>query len=184
MIYVPQYSFPTPEGFRDLDFDHYYDSDPASGPLYLPQLSPGPGDPNPILNIPLRIDADAPFLWRGIKFEGTPGLGPDASSPTSFANFGVRLRDPWGNYFCPDNDFVPVWLFGYQPQESSLGLGLAPGNTMEPETECPPQSVVYLDIFSYDTIPWHTGGPGKVWLTGVKRYSDVAQSCGEGSICG
>ncbi len=96
-------------------------------------------------------------------------------------NFGIRLRDPFGNFFCPDDAFVPVWLRAYQPQDAAE-LGGGPGCLFEPETECPPQSIVYLDIYSFDTVPWSSGGPGRVWLTGVKRWKEGG-ACGGEVIC-
>lgn len=168
MIYVPQYTAPTPEGFRDVDFDHFYDALPSSGPYYLPQLALTVGDPNPVLNIPLRIDPDAPFIWRGIKI--------------GIHNIGIRLRDPWGNFLCPDNQFVPMFLFSAAAVRQGTGES-GPGCVIEPETECPPQSVIYVDLFSFEAVPWTLGGPNQILLTGVKRYRQD-QGCTDGGLCG
>ncbi len=122
MSYAPQFYAPTPDGFRDVDFDHYYDALPSSGSLYLPQLDPAPGDTSPILNIPLRIDADAPFILRSFGTEHS-----------ALRNFGVRLRDPFGNFLTPEDLFVPVWLFFTACASDPPSGGTAPLPVVEPE---------------------------------------------------
>lgn len=165
---TPQFVAPTPEGYRDVDFDHFYDSLPSSGPLYLPQLNPTIGDPSPILNIPLRIDADAPFILRSMAFERSALL-----------NFSVRLRDPFGNFLMPDDQFIPSWLFFTPSNADPNGGGCAPLPVIDPEIYCPPQSVIYLDIATLSTSTWAGGSPGRLILRGVKRYK-----LGDGSACG
>ncbi len=164
-LYKPQYQFPTPAGFRDMDFDHYYDSQ------VLPQLVRIPGDQNPTLNIPFKLDPDAPFLWRGFKFFS---FEPELVSADNWPNYGVRFKDPYGNPLCPPDQFVPVWLFGMPPQDYPIeGSGppcLLPGGE---EIYCPASGVIYMDIFSYDTTPWTRGGPNMVQLAGVKRYPEA-----------
>ena len=61
MIYRPQFAYSTPEGFEDVDFDHYFSAATIFG------LDPGVGNPQEITNIPLTLDPDAIFCWRGIK---------------------------------------------------------------------------------------------------------------------
>jgi hypothetical protein len=156
MIYRPQFAYPTPEGFRDQEFEHYYDS------TVLPALNPTTAFPATLFDIPLTIDPDAKFMWRGVKFDHA-----------TISNFGVRFRDTRLNYL--SDDFVPVWLAFIPPSLTALSGGQ--GVTHEPEVICPKAGVVMIDIKSYDTVPWTTGGPQNVTLCGVKRYSLADCGC-------
>jgi hypothetical protein len=172
LIYRPQFAYPTPPGFRDQEFQFFYDSS------ILPQLDPQIGDPNPILSLPLTVDPDAPFYWRGVKINN-PLLG----------NYGLRFRDPFGNYLAcsalngnnsptpTSDDFVPAWLAYVIPSPSSLAGGMP--CIHEPEICCPAKSVVFVDLFSFDSVPWTTGGPKGIFLCGVKRYDERACGCNE-----
>ena len=190
MSYTPQFAFQTPEGFKDVDFDHFFDALPGPNQVLGLQVSSAI---NPVLNLGLRLDPDAPFLWRAIAFQPSPDTV--AGCPPSFysvGNFGVRLRDTQGNYLMPDGQFVPVWQLGIPPNglqpggASILGCGAFP--VIEPEIYCPAQSVIYLDLFSYDTVPWTTPGPVGIWLRGVKRFpadqSSVCSAAEGGASCG
>ena len=155
MIYRPQFAYPTPDGFRDQETEQFFDSQ-AFG-----LLNPQVGDPPIIYDIPLTLDPDADFRWRGEKFDHA-----------TLSNFGVRFRDCHLNYL--SDDFIPVWLVFIGPSLSARGGGQ--GITHEPEILCPATGVVMMDIKSFDTVPWTTGGPGNVTLCGVKRYN--LQNCG------
>jgi hypothetical protein len=154
MIYRPQFAFPTPEGFRDQEFEHYYDY------TTLPALA-GVG-PAKLYDIPLTIDPDAEFRWRGVKFDHT-----------TLANYGVRFRDTHLNYL--SDDFVPSYLAFIGPSTDARSGGQ--GVDAEPELICPASGEVTLDICSYDTTPWQSGGPGNVTLCGVKRYDLLTCGC-------
>ncbi len=147
MIYRPQFAYPTPDGFRDQDSDQFFDS------VAVPQLAAGGA--NPIYSIPLTLDPDAEFRWRGVKFDHV-----DA------ANIGVRFRDPWNNYL--SDDFIPIWLAFISPSSDELTGGQC--CVFEPEIICPAKSVVFVDFISYDTVPWLSGGPSPIVLCGVKRF--------------
>jgi hypothetical protein len=158
VIYRPQFAFPTPDGCRDQEAELFYDTQSNPG------LAVAPGDPAKIYNIPLTIDPDAEFLWRGVKFDHVKN-----------ANIGVRFRDPYGRYM--SDDFVPIWLCHISPSNTLTMGGQA--CIHEPEIVCPAASVVMVDFCSYDTTPWTSGGPSPVMLCGVKRYKlDAGCDCG------
>jgi hypothetical protein len=123
-VYRPQYAYdPTPEGFEDQDFDYYYD--PTNTPALSLTLTAG----IPILNIPLKTQDDAEFLWRGIQ----------ASGPS---DVGIRIHDPYGNYF--SDAFVPLTDYS--------GFGAAPhipGGSpvpLEPQSEFLRGVLLYVDV--------------------------------------
>ena len=160
MIYRPQFAYRTPKGFRDVEFEHFYDS------TTLAALAPVSGSVSPVYSIPLNIDPDAEFRWRGVKIDHLFSL-----------NVGLRFRDPYGNYL--SDDFVPVWL-AFIPPSLTIYTG-GQSCIHEPEIVCPASSVVLLDVCSYDTVPWSSRGLLSILLTGVKRYVDTCCECGE--IC-
>lgn len=121
---IPQFVYPTPDGFQDQDFVHYYDQ--LSEALLSSALSLSVG--SEIVGIPLTLQNDAPFLWRGVKVNG----------PT---NFGIRFRDQAGNYL--SEDYVPLPL-GYAPDLQAI-LGVPPV-VLEPEIPCHPGGVVWVDV--------------------------------------
>lgn len=153
MIYRAQFAFPTPPGFQDVESEQFFDFQSNPG------LSQSPPNPSPIYNIPLTLDPDAEFRWRGVKFDHTNN-----------ANIGFRFRDPYGNYMA--SDFVPVWLLFISPSNTLTTGG--PCNILEPEVICPKNSVIMLDVISYDATPWTSGGPSPICLYGVKRYPSGA----------
>jgi len=160
MIYHPQFVYRTPKGFRDVEFEVFYDL------TTLAALAPAPGSKSPVYDLPLNMDPDAEFRWRGVKTDHLLSL-----------NVGLRFRDPYGNYL--SDDFVPVWLAFIPPSLTAFTGGQS--CIHEPEIVCPASSVVLLDVCSYDTVTWSSGGLGSILLTGVKRYADTCCECGE--IC-
>ena len=126
MPYRPQFAYLTPPGAEDQDFDHYYDSGNTPG-LNIP-----PGN-MPISSIPLNIDPDADFLWRGLKIPMGGGLLP----------LFVRFRDPNTGRYLQD-DFVPAWNFAVNP--ASNGLNGGQSCVQESEIRCPRAGTVLLDI--------------------------------------
>jgi len=156
-LYRPQFAYPTPEGFTDQDCDQYFDgyNAPALGQT---------GGPDWYYNIPLQIDKDADFLWRGIKIP---------NQPVDILNLGIQLRDPSGRYLTAG--FVPVWLWGLQVSLND-GLTGGPGCILEPGIFCLKGSVILLD---YQNLT--TGGGAvdfAVVLIGVKRWQK-SLCCGE-----
>ena len=66
-----RFPYATPQGCRDEDFVYYFDG--SNVPLLLTNLGPGAE----IDYIPLPLDQDAPFYWRGWKvaMQYTVGIG-------------------------------------------------------------------------------------------------------------
>ena len=154
-MYRPQFAYPTPDGFVDEDFDHYYDN------LSVPLL--GGMKTQEVRNIPLQLDTDADFLWRGIKIPSA-----DANTPP---NIGIQLRAPDGRYIMAG--YVPIWLFGLQLSQNPNYNG--PGSILEPEIYCPRGSTILLNLFDFNNSNEEIG---VITLTGVKRWSKE-QCCGE-----
>src|ERR1035441_3040572 len=93
MAYRPHFAYKTPAGYVDerAEFPFDYRNLPLSAtPAYLTYRT----------NIPLRLDQDAEFRWRGISWEyPDPGLFYSGQ-------IAIRLRDCYGNYL--SNDFIPI----------------------------------------------------------------------------
>ena len=68
--YRPQFAYATPPGCRDEDFVYYFDG--SNVPLLAQNIGPG----MEIDYIPLPLDQDAPFYWRGWKvaMQFSPGI--------------------------------------------------------------------------------------------------------------
>jgi hypothetical protein len=141
-----------------VEFEHFFDF------TTLAALAPASGSASPVYSLPLNIDPDAEFHWRGVKVDHLLSL-----------NVGIRFRDTLGNYL--SDDFVPVWLAFISP--SLTAYTGAQSCIHEPEIVCPASSVILLDVCSYDTVPWSSGGLDSILLTGVKRYSNTSCECGE-----
>lgn len=124
MSYRPQFLYSTPEKFKDEDFIHYFDQHNTTQLNNALSLAAG----GTIIGIPLQLETDAPFFWRGLKIDGP-------------ANYAVRLRDPYGNYLT--DDYVPLPL-GFSPDAPTVAG--SPVIPMEPEVPCPAGSVILVDI--------------------------------------
>jgi hypothetical protein len=123
-VYRPQFPFFTPPLYRDKDAVQYFDQ--VSTPLLNSALNLAVG--GMILGIPLQLDADAPFTWRGIKVNGP-------------ANFALKFRDPYGNYLSDDWINIPL---EYGPEETSVyGSNVV---DIEPAIACPHASVILVDV--------------------------------------
>lgn len=123
-MYRPQFPYSVPDAFQDKDFVHYFDQ--SNTPQLNNALSLAVG--GMILGIPLQLQGDAPFDWRGIKVTGPNG-------------YAVRFRDTSNNYL--SNDWVPLDL-AVEPEETSVfGSLVIP---LEPEIPCPLGSVVLVDV--------------------------------------
>lgn len=123
-MYRPQFPCPTPKGFDDKDAVQYFDQ--TNTPQLNNALSLAAG--GFLLSIPLQLQSDAPFTWRGTKINGP-------------SNFAVRFRDPYGNYL--NSDWVPLPL-DYAPDEPAV-FGSLP-IVLDPEVHCPLGSVILVDI--------------------------------------
>lgn len=121
-----QFPFPDPpEGYAWEEFEYSFDS--TNTPALATQLATGQS----LLNIPLALQSDAPFLWRGIQ----------VYFPQQF--LGLRFRDAFGRFL--SDDFVPSSAYSsFQSLNGSLpGIGIV---LVEPGLECPKGSVILLDL--------------------------------------
>lgn len=79
MAYRPQYAYPEPpSGWVEEDFVYYFDA------TNTPALA-GITNNNPVLKIPLQMQADAEFRLRGVEISGNVG------------NLYLKLYDCYGN---------------------------------------------------------------------------------------
>ena len=190
----PHFARSTPPGFRDETARYPFDwrqiaptaaSEPDSDPPFT-AASPLPVSftlgGSPIANLFLRLDLDAPFLWRGVSWEC-----PIFTQLQAFldGNIAIRVRDPWGNYL--SNDFIPIlnWAQGYyvwQPwlQSGALTgpLWVAPsaggmGVAFADEIYCPAGSTVAIDLINLQPnnpeSQLSLNNIGRLLARGVKR---------------
>lgn len=179
MAHRPHFAYRTPPGYLDeraefpFDYRNIGNGDPQTVPLPATGL---------VLNQVLRLDEDAPFLWRGISWEC-----PIFTQLQAFLDgaIAIRLRDAYGNYL--SNDFVPilnyaqpyyVWQPWNQPGALTGPLWVAPsaggmGVPWADEMWCPPSSVLQIDILLLQ--PYNIASPltlnaiGRFMARGVKR---------------
>lgn len=157
-MYRPQFPYPTPEGCRDEEFVYFFDGD--NTPL-LNQSVAG----QQILNIPLVLQQDASFFWRGIKL----GLYDSLISAYAFPNVDVQFQDCYQNML--SDDFVPASHYGFpmNPLSFNSSLLTGPPFILEPEIYCPPGGYILLFLQAPLINPVHTSFLN-VSLYGVKRF--------------
>lgn len=128
-MYRPQFPYATPPGCRDEDVVYTFDG--SNVPLFAAGLVAGQVIPE----IPLPLQQDAPFYWRGWKFEARKvGGGPSAP------DINIRLRDVYDNYL--SDDFVPAVEYGFV-QDEAFPISTPPV-ILEPEIYCPRGGVLYV----------------------------------------
>ena len=121
-----QFPYPDPpSGMQWEEFVYYFDSTNTPGlstPLVVGQT---------LLNIPLQLQSDAPFIIRGIQ----------VNDPQQF--LGLRFRDAFGRFL--SDDFVPSYNYSsFQPLNGSLpGIAFV---LVEPGLACPKGSVILVDL--------------------------------------
>jgi hypothetical protein len=143
--YVPQFNQPTPEGFRDVPFVYYYDGNNT------PQLNSNVAASSRIENIPLPLQRDADFYWRGFEVI--------VSSVSS--QLFVKFRDNAQNFLF--DDYIRI------PELVGAGRAAVTGQsvvTLEPEIFCPAGGTLWL-FLSNSTL--FAEAPPVVVLYGVKR---------------
>lgn len=149
MIYRPQFAFMTPRGYQEEQFHYTYDQ---SNTPYLNTGNLAAG--SFVFNIPLNLQADAPFLFRGWEVSGINVSDPQISG---------RLREPGGNYL--SDDFVPFDLYAHPAGLAVAGNVLVP---VEPGIECPAGGTFFLDLKNQTTGSVNLNLV-KISLLGVKR---------------
>ena len=151
MSFRPQFVFPCPSGYHDEQFHYSFSSaNVAALNGSIPTLQS-------VNDIPLLLQPDTQFHWRGFK----------VSSDSGGSSLSIQFKDPYGNYL--SDGFVPVDAYGVG---SGLGnyMGTEPP-VVEGEIVCPPGGVVwaYLNNPTTGTVTIDI----VITLFGVKRVKDL-----------
>lgn len=153
-MWRPQFAYPTPKGCRDEDFVYQFD---ASNTPMLASLAPGQDLPF----IPLVLQQDASFYWRGwkISIRRTDGtiFSPDLS---------IKLRDPYQNDL--SDGLVPAVEYGFVQNPSQPFS--QPPVLIDPEIFCPAGGTVTAFLLGGGTID--TSDAIIISLYGVKRFQE------------
>jgi hypothetical protein len=162
-MYRPQFAYSTPPGCRDEDFIHYFDS--SNVPLLASDVNG-----LTISNIPLPLDRDAPFYWRGIKVALRTTSGGVAFGDTE-PNFSVKFRDVYDNDL--SDDLVPAVEYAF-PMNPLLGTNFlvkGPPVPLEPEIYCPPGGVI-LAFIQVPSLSRSVAYFPEFAFFGVKRFKE------------
>jgi hypothetical protein len=149
VIYRPQFAYAPVQGCLPEQFSYTFDS------TNVAQLGVAIPANSQVLSIPLVLQPDAPFSWRGFKF--------DQSS------LSMRLQDPWGNFL--ENDFTLIDL--YTAAQGNDAVGALPA-VWEPSIECPAGAVIRI---SFNNPTSGSVTPGKITLLGIKRRDPSLARC-------
>jgi hypothetical protein len=159
-MYRPQFAYKTPEGCRDEDFVYYYDGSNT------PQLNQNISGLT-ILNIPLTMQQDAPFYWRGIKV-GMLEIDTGYVIP----NVSVQFQDCYQNNL--SDDMVPATQYAFPSNPVSFGSQLLTGPPflLDPEIYCPPGGYILLFLQAPVLGDVSDSYFLNVSLYGVKRFKE------------
>lgn len=155
-MYRPQFPYPLKDHFEDGDFDQYFDY------RNTPQLNnTSLAASTYIWNIPLTLQTDQPFMWRGVQVKGINGADPVVS---------FQFQDPFRNYL--SDQFVPLDLVVAPNATGLYFLNIL----VEPEIRCPNGAVVWMHLYNQTTSSQDITKV-RVTLSGVKRYVKKAVRC-------
>lgn len=125
MPYRPQFAYPpTPDGWIDEEFEYYFD------PVNTPGLNVSVTG-QIALKIPLQLQKDAEFIWRGVQISGNTGP------------LQVRLYDAF------DHELAATLVEVDREYSATLNGGPPIGRLpipMEPEIRCPPGGFLQIDL--------------------------------------
>ena len=165
MSYRGQFAYPTPPGCRDEDFVYSFD---GSNTPMLNQNFVG----RTLENIPLPLEQDAPFYWRGLKLGMFLTLvGEGTIYSYVIPNLSIRLKDCYENPL--SEGYIPATQYGYPMNPLTFNGQLLTGPPMPLESEiyCPRGGVIYLNL--KDQSPYASGTYDfQISLWGVKRFKD------------
>jgi hypothetical protein len=124
--YRPQFLYPpTPPGFKDEEFEYYFDANNTPG---LAALSVGQS----VNKIILQLQQDSEFIWRAIQISGNTGP------------LCIKFYDPFGNELSAVTvECDTAYNATLQAQNP---IGRLPV-TFEPAIECPGGGFLEVDIF-------------------------------------
>lgn len=166
-MYRPQFAYQTPDGCKDVEFAYFFDG--SNTPLLYQDISGKRID-----NIPLVMEQDAPFYWRGIKIGAqvsTSGPNGSVGGITNYAvpNVSVKFQDCYQNNL--SDNLIPATHYGFpmNPIQFFHSMLTGPPFLLDPEIYCPPGGYILLFLRA-PTL----SGPTllNVTLYGVKRFKD------------
>lgn len=133
--YIPQYiTEPTPPGFRDEEFEYYFDSNNTPG---LAALS----TPGQTANkITLQLQQDAEFIWHALEISSLRYL---RELPANTGPLCVRFYDPFGNELTSVQVEVDR-AFG-ATLNTAFPIGRLPV-VFEPPIRCPAGGFLQIDL--------------------------------------
>jgi len=172
-MYRPQFAYATPPGCKDEDFAYFFDG--SNTPLLNQGLFSG----QYIDNIPLVLEQDAPFYWRGWKIElrhvATGGCPPTTTTTYITPDLAVRFRDCYENYL--SDGLIPATEYGFaqNPLQFLGQFVIGPPVLVEPEIYCPRGGVINLYLrggVSLGAVDPTITNLVSVTLYGVKRFQE------------
>ena len=169
-MYRPQFAYKTPDGCLDVEFTYFFDG--SNTPLLYQDVTSKRID-----NIPLVMEQDAPFYWRGIKvalLESASGPNGTIGGITNYEvpNVNVRFQDCYQNNL--SDGYVPSTHYGYPMNAVAFNNSLLTGPPflLDPEIYCPPGGYILLFIQAGTLTAPTTSYLLNVTLFGVKRFKD------------
>jgi hypothetical protein len=157
MIYRAQFAYPTPPGCRDEDFVYFFDGS------FIPMLNQDVTGLT-LSNIPLPLQQDAPFYWRGLKVElRSAGGGP------AIPDFYVKFQDCYLNDLSDGLVSAVTYGFAQNPVTFNNADYTGAPVPLEPEIYCPAGGLIQFFLKGPAS-----GSPvyPMVTLFGVKRFKD------------
>jgi hypothetical protein len=152
-VYRPQLAFSCPPHFEDVAFHYTFDG--TNTKLLNGNLAAGAN----IMNIPLVMQPDAPFLLRVIKVQGTAGKGSELD---------IWFKDPFGNELSD----ATVAINNYAAPGGGQVIGTQPV-VFEPGIRCPIGTVFWI----YEIQNRTSGSVAlpKITFQGYKRFSKTSR---------
>jgi hypothetical protein len=148
-MFRAQHVYPTAPGEQE----YRYSFTPYNVPSFVGTLLAGARKEN----IPLPLDADAPFILRAMQAHESPyGLA-------------MRFRDPWRNYLSDDANPTLEDL-NYAPNDALWTIFGAELVAVDAEIWCPKGAVLWVDLYnaSLSTVSL---AALEIVFAGVKRYA-------------
>jgi hypothetical protein len=164
VYYRPQFvPAPTPQGFHDVDFIAYFDA--ISTPVLGITLQAGAEQ----LDVPLQLENDADFIFRGIRILATLASERGGGLPPRF-----QFKTPDGTPLSSKFPALPPRL---DQSYRAGGLNLGPTGTYElptvptdAEVLCPASSAFLMNVYNPNAVPATLSG--FIAFFGVKRYAN------------
>lgn len=172
MSYRPQFAYATPAGCRDQDYIYFFDG--SNTPLLNQDFGAGLDLSNPSGGIPLQLEQDVAFYWRGIKVGALRKTVSTVPNSYVLPDLLVRFKDNYENFL--SDDMAPAVQYGFPANPVAfLNQQLTgPPVPLEGEIYCPPGGVLwlYLKCANFNSLS------GKFFpqiaLYGVKRFRECA----------